>query len=223
MITLTKTSQKAFIFLLLVFCTYGAKAQRADSLTYYRDTTYGWGGYHLGFGSYFFTTGVDIGVLIHNDLVIATKFDYNTNPYFLNHSITHTGAFDASLLFGKKLTHEAYSNWTLLSGITASILFERGDLIGTEPDQFFGGTQNVYGEGKTYRSLGVPVAIKFTTVPSAGLGFDFTGNVNANQRGVFFSLTFGILFGELRTAPPHPAKPKREPPKRPPLPRFLQH
>lgn len=195
MATQLKPYHKTLFILLLCCCAVGAKAQRADSATYFPNKTYYWAGFHLGGGTYAANIGTDAGVLLHNNVVIATKIEVNGN-LGIWHTPEHLQANEYALLAGWKLTHRRYSNFILLTGLSAVRIEDRGDAIGYHNGLFAG---PFYDDHKIYTGIGVPLVFKFTVVPASPVALDFSASANVNARRTFVALTFGVSLGKLRS------------------------
>lgn len=212
MITQLKTCHKTLLLFFLLLTVVSAKAQRADSATYLPNKTYYWAGFHLGGGTYMANIGADAGILLHNNLVIATKIEAN-GSLDIFHTPEHVEADEYAMLAGWKLTHRRYSNLILLSGISAVRIEDRGDPIGYQNGLFAG---TIYGDHKIYTGVGIPVIMKFTVSPASPVALDFAAAANINGKRTFFALTFGVSLGKLRSGvratPPSGAGP--EPPRR---------
>lgn len=196
-----KCFHKFLIVLLFSCCALIVRAQHADSLTFNPNKIYYWGGFHFGPGSYLLNAGLDGGMLLKNKFVVAVKTGFNINILFDN--VRHIEADENALMVGLKLSHKPYSNWILLSGISTVWIKDRGEIIGQTTGTLFG-SGNVYGDNKTYAGLGVPIALKYIVTPTGFFAMDFSAAANINSYRNYFSLTFGLAFGRVRSGNAYP-------------------
>lgn len=190
------TCFKTVIILLLIFFALPGKAQHADSATYIPGKIYYWGGGHVGPGNYLFNAGLDAGVLLGDLIVVGAKADISQNLRVFGPPIEQVEARESALLLGVKLTHHPYSNWILLSGISAVSFKDRGAVTSNTPG-YFGG--NNYADDVYYHGTGVPAIVKYTMAPANIFAMDLAAAVNINPHRTFFTLTFGIAFGRVRS------------------------
>src|SRR5476651_1301756 len=188
---------KALLFFFPLFCTYAAKSQRADSVTYYRDSAYYWGGAHLGGGSYLVNLGLDAGILFDNKFIMALKVDWNLNIPEDERAIENYYGSEESFLFGLKLSHHRFSNWSALSGLSFIQIDGRGDVIGSNQ---YG---EYYGPDIHYNGIGLPLVLKYTLSPERHFAMDFSAAANINAQHSYFAITFGLAFGNVRSGVEH--------------------
>lgn len=191
--------QITFIALIFCCCTLSTRAQHADSVTYKPNKIYFWAGLHFGGGSFIINGGADAGLLFNNRFVIAARADGNSNIHIFAPPSQTKEADEYAFMLGLKLTHRRYSNLYLLSGISAITQKDRGDYLYTQHGFF---SWDEYGDDKVYHSVGVPIQITYMLPPTSFFAMDFSGAVNVNPHRTFFSLTFGIKFGHVRSGAP---------------------
>src|SRR5476649_2032136 len=132
-----KPCHKPFLFFFLLFCTDCAKAQRADSLTFRRDSSYLWFGGYIGAGTLLTNVGLDAITMWKSKYLLAVKADWGQNARLSNSSnIATYNTHESSVLFGLKLSRHEFNNWMAFSGISYVSMSLRGDFIGRDYDGY---------------------------------------------------------------------------------------
>ena len=127
-------------------------------------------------------------------------------------NITTYTTSETALLFGRKLTHQRFSNLFVFTGISAVSLDLRGNYTGRDT---YG--DDLYGPDIRFSGVGLPLILRYLLAPDDFFAMDFSAAVNVNAQQTFFSITFGMSFGQVRSkdnrkqGEPHQRRPPPHP------------